>query len=372
MSEPIRILHCVGGMNVGGVETLIMNIYRRIDKRKIQFDFAVEEENTCFYDEEILSMGGRIYSHPKPSKFGIKSYVMALRRTLSENGAFSCVHSHVHFFSGIILRTARKNGVPLRIAHSHTSHSADNNKLLRKLYSSYMRRLIHHNATHLFACSNLAGRSLFGENFNFLILPNVISLEQYNDALYDHTELRKKYGFPEDAMIIGHVGRFDPPKNHKFLINIFRKVLDEVPNAHLLLIGDGPLKNQINEMVNLLKLESRVHFWGIRRDVPKLLNILDLFLFPSLYEGLGTVLIEAQAVGVPCVVSDGITPEVDLGLHLVHFLSLDSKPEVWVTTMLKAQKVSAPSRWENRRLTLKRSGYDVDDAVKFLTNLYSS
>ncbi len=372
MSQPIRVLHIFGRMNRGGAETFIMHVYRHMDRSKIQFDFAVHSDQPGHYDEEIRSLGGRIFVLPRPRLAALPVYKRALARVLRKEGPFAAVHSHVHFYSGIPLAIAASAGVPLRIAHSHTTLDGKGDSLLRRVYFWYMRRLIHRSATHILAPSRLACEALYGSGWEqdprVRVVHNGIALFPF-ESLPDRYALREKMRFYQDAILIGHVGRFDIPKNHRFLVEIFERLVVRFPTARLVLVGDGPLRPEIEKLVRVKGIQDRVFFLGVRADVPEIIGCLDVFLFPSLWEGIPLVLLEAQAAGVHCVVSDVISDEADLGIGLLHPVSLKAGPDIWVAHVLKALQGNRPD-WSLRKEALKRNGYDVQEVAELLARIY--
>lgn len=373
--KKIKVLHVVGGMTSGGLETLIMNIYREIDREKFHFDFAVQTTESCFYDEEIRKMGGRIISHPKPRK-GLKNYKKALEKTLNEYGPYDVVHSHVLFFSGYVLQIAKNAGVPIRIAHSHSTHDSKGNSLIRRIYRNYMTHKIKSNSTKMLGCSIAACKALFGVNpeigTKVEILPNAIPLKSYELIRKNQPIILEEINVTErNGPIIGHIGRFTDSKNHKFILEIFAKFLLKEKTAKLIFVGEGPLRPKIEQIVLDKEIEQNVFFLGARKDVPNVLGTIDLLLFPSLYEGLGMVLIEAQAAGVPCVTSNRVPREADLGLNLVDFLSLDINLETWVSSIECSLKKSIPE-WALRKRILDAKGYSINSLVSRIESIYKS
>ncbi|WP_083652331.1 glycosyltransferase family 1 protein [Bacillus sp. MRMR6] len=355
-----RVLHVFRAMNVGGAETMIMNVYRAMDRQTIQFDFLVDKGESGFYDQEILDLGGRIFQLPSPRMSKILSYRKELLMLL-KNNQFSAIHSHPHSFSGIILEAAEKAKIPVRIAHSHTTSDGRKATLVRQFYQSFMKRLIHKNATHLFSCSLAAGESLFGRDAETIVLANSINLRDY-ERISVHPK--------SDTMVIGHVGRFDSVKNHPFFLEVFSHLRKKYPQASAVLVGDGPEKTNIQAWLANNNLQDSVKLLGIRSDVPTIISQFDLFLFPSIYEGLGNVVIEAQAAGVPCLVSDAVPKEINLAMNLVNFKSLQDSAESWAEEAEKIINKNPRPSWDERKLKLKRFGYDVADNVKYLENVY--
>ncbi|MBN8235141.1 glycosyltransferase family 1 protein [Halobacillus kuroshimensis] len=373
MKKPARILHIVGGMNRGGAETLIMNIYRKIDRSKIQFDFAVSTKEECHFDDEIKALGGRIFYTDNPSISGLNSYKKSLKKILKLHGPFYGVHSHVHHFSGVVLHTAKRMGIPIRLAHSHNTQDGRSSTLKRKVYRWYTRKLIFKYATHLPGCSKAACESLFGNDCwaddRVFVIPNAVDLLPFKNINVDKIELRRKHNLPLKGPLIGHIGRFSEQKNHKFLIEIFDEFLKDNPKASLLLVGNGDLKKDIENLVLDKGIENNIHFLGVRDDVPEILSSLDVLLFPSLYEGLPVVLVEGQAAGVPCVVSDTITKEVDINNGLMNFVNLKSGINSWVREVENSYALEKPS-WKNREEFLRYSGYDLDGVVRKMEEIY--
>jgi len=373
MMQKVRVLHVFGRMNRGGAETLIMNIFRNIDREKFQFDFLVHSEKEGHYDQEIKELGGNIYSVPHPRK-NILQYKKELKKILRENGPYDVFHSHVFSFSGYVLQIAKEEGVPKRIAHSHNTQDGHSSGVLRNIYRNYMRKLILKNATHLLGCSKEACFSLFGPDCfldsRLIILKNAIDLSFFEPSEGIYVDLRSELGLNKNTKLIGNVGSFTEQKNHKKLLEIFKQVSIEVANVHLILVGDGPLKEKIKQLVKEYEIDNNVHFLGIRNDVPQLMRNFDLFLFPSLFEGLGIVLIEAQAAGTMCVVADTVPKEADLKLGLIKYLKLEDDLDIWVRTIKKCMSKKATD-WELIRRRINYNGYNIKDQIKRISELYA-
>jgi len=370
-----KILHFVYQMNLGGAETLIMNIYRHIDRSKVQFDFAVLTNQPSHFDQEIVALGGRILPLPKPSAISFHTYSRALTNMLREYGPFAGVHSHMYDFSGYILRVADREGVPLRVSHSHTTQDGQRDSWLRNAYRWYMRRLICQHATHMFGCSHAACEALFGLNYwrdpRIRVFPNAIDLAPYEVLPSEKCTLRQSLSLPADALLIGHVGRFHPQKNHRFLIEVFATLLQELPTAHLVLVGDGSLRPEIESLIQTKGIKDSVHLLGIRSDVPQIVDTLDMFVFPSLYEGLPIALVEAQAAGVPCVVADTVSNKADIKIGLVHFVNLQARVDLWVQKILDELRTGRPY-WVDRQRALQAAGYDIRHISLWLQEIYAS
>jgi glycosyltransferase involved in cell wall biosynthesis len=362
-------------MDRGGAETMVMNLYRQVDRRRIQFDFAVQAGRAGHYDAEIESLGGRVLRHPVPSGAGLREYVATFLRTLRGFGPYAAVHSHVHLFSGAVLHLSKWVRVPVRIAHSHTTGHEACRSPRRQVYENYMRFLIGRCATHLLGCSRAACESLFGSGCwsdgRVRVVPNAISLAEYSDAADSCRLVHDELGLVPGTPLIGHVGSFTEAKNHPFTVEVFRRLSDLLPEAHFLLVGDGPLRPGIEELIRRAALAGRVHVLGIRSDVPRLMAALDLLLLPSQWEGLPVVLVEAQAAGVPCLVSDTVTREADLQTGLLRFVPLSEGADVWAREYLAQLRCPRPLI-SLRERALRRAGYDVADAVRKLACIYTN
>lgn len=336
--EPIRVAHIIGKWLGGGVEAVVMNYYRHIDRTKIQFDFLCDEDSTNIPYEEIEQLGGRVILIPPYQK--VFKYQKELIRIFKENN-YKIVHSHINTLSVFPLRAAKKAGVKVRIAHSH---STTNKKEWKKnLLKQVLRPFSKVYATDYMCCSELAGRWLFGDKAydsgQVYLLNNAIDLDKFKYDEEKRKKKRKELNIKDDTLVIGHIGRFVAQKNHTFLINIFNEVHKKNPNSLLLLVGQGPLKEEIENKVKELQLNDSVRFLGQRNDVNELYQAFDVFCLPSLYEGLGMVLIEAQVSGVKCIASTEVPKIAKINSNLV-FVDLLSSPNIWAEYFEKFNRIS--------------------------------
>ena len=359
MSEPIRVLQVVTYMGRGGLETMLMNYYRNIDRDKVQFDFLTHRDERWDYDDEIESLGGKIYHLPKLNPFS-KSYLNALDKFFKEHKEYQIVHCHQDCLSGVVLKVAKKNGVKFTIAHSHNANQDKNLKYLIKVFE---KRKIPKYADKLFACGDEAGRWMFNTD-NFEVLHNAIDTDLYTYNKEKADKVKKEFGI-ENKFVVGHVGRFSTQKNHEFLIDVFNEVQKVKEDSVLMLVGDGDLRPEIEQKVRDLQIENKVIFTGVRSDVNDLMQGMDVFLFPSLYEGLGIVLIEAQAAGLRCVISDTI-PKDGVLTDDVTCISLAQSPVVWANEILKYQKYKR----SNNKEIIKKADYDIKNNAKTLEQFY--
>ena len=361
---PIRVLQVVTHMERGGLESMLMNYYKHVDRERVQFDFLVHRQERAAFDDEIESLGGRIYRLPRLVPWS-KSYLSALNRFFEEHPEYKVVHVHQDCLSSVILKVAAQHNVPVRIAHSHNANQDRNLKYPIKLW---YRRSIPQYATNLFACGKDAGDWMFS-GAPYQIINNAIDVAAYSYDPEKRIEMRQKLGL-ENELIVGHVGRFNPQKNHPLLLDIFAALLKKEPNAVLLLAGGGEDMPKIQAKAQALGVAERVRFLGVRSDVADLMQAMDVFVFPSLYEGLPVTMVEAQAAGLPCIISDKVPPECILTEGLVDVLPLSAEPEIWAAKIL--EKKNLPRT--DRRSEIAAHGFDITtEAVKlqeFYINAY--
>lgn len=356
----IRILHVVTHMNRGGLETMIMNYYRNIDREKVQFDFLVHRSYKADYDEEIECLGGRIYRITMLNPFSV-AYRRELDTFFKQHPEYSIIHVHQDCMSSVILKIAKNNHVKVRIAHSHSSSQDKNLKYLIKLF---YRRQIPKYATDLMACGDKAGKWMFS-GAGFHIMNNAIDSKQYVFNPSKRRKIRSYYDIQEQEIVIGHVGRFSPPKNHEFLIQVFKN-FSEKKKSRLLLVGDGNLRREMEQKVEKLGLKENVIFTGVRSDVADVMQAMDVFVFPSLYEGLPVTMVEAQAAGLPCVISSNVPKETVLIPELVESLSLSEPVELWSEKILRMKSIKRVDTSGK----IKDSGFDIEESAKWLEKFY--
>lgn len=355
-----RILHVVPDMRSGGLETLIMNMYRTVDRSKLQFDFLVHYTQTAFYDEEIEQLGGKIYRLSFREDNNFLKYLKELDDFFSHHHEYHIVHGHMASLAAIYLKYARKYGMQTRIIHSHNTNTEKTTKgMLKKVLLQFSDLY----ATDRFACSEDAGKFLF-RNKDFRVINNAIMTDRF---IFDENErkiIREKYNVGE-KFVIGHVGRFCKQKNHMFLINIFSCVKKRYPNAELWLIGEGELKENIQKYVYDMGMDSAVRFFGVQRDVNSFYQGMDIFVLPSLFEGFGIVNIEAQACGLRCILSDQVPKNVNVTDN-VRFLGLNRSDDEWAEVILDNRVY----RRENCRKYIVESGFDIETETLKIQEYY--
>lgn len=364
-SGPIRIAQIVGKYLGGGVEAVVMNYYRNIDRSKIQFDFICDDDSTNIPYEEIEKLGGRVILIPPYQK--VFKYHKELKRVLKEEN-YQIVHSHINTLSVFSLFAAKCAKVPVRIAHSHSTTNVKEKK--KNFLKQVLRPFSKLFATNYMCCSELAGRWLFGDKEydkgNVYLLNNAIDLEKFKYDEKIRKEKRKELDISDDTIVIGHIGRFVEQKNHRFLIDIFNEINKKEKNSILLLAGQGPLVDEIKKKVNSLGLDDDVKFLGQRSDAAELYQAFDIFLLPSLYEGLPVVGVEAQASGNLCYLSNNMTKETKV-LDSTVFMSLLNTAEGWSEEILKSLK---NYRKHDTKEEVSKYGFNITFEAPKLVNYY--
>lgn len=359
--EVPRVLYINGGpMDMGGISSYMMNYYRHFDKTKIQIDFIVHGADGV-YDEEIEKLGGNVY-HIPTKRDNLLGNIMAMN-SIMKSEKYKIVHAHMDGMNGLVLKKAKKFGIPIRISHSHSTEHLTRNKI-KRMFHEYSKKTIGKYATKCMACSCDAGKWLYGEKQSFEIVPNAIDVKKYTFSIEKRRQIREKFHL-EEKFVIGHIGRFDYQKNHQFLLTIFSRVIEERKDAILILIGDGPLRSDVEKQIAELRLEENVLLLGERSDVAELLNAMDAFVLPSKFEGLGIVVIEAQANGLHCICSKQVPGEVNLTDN-VDFVSLNNE-DAWIDLLIESRQ-----RKEDVYQDICKAGYEIEFAAENLQNKYIS
>lgn len=357
----VRVLHVLGGLGTGGTESLIMNWYRSIDRTKIQFDFLVRSSDNN-YTVEILEMGGRIFYTSSFPRHFIKNYIETKR--ILEQKEWDVIHVHGNAAMYILpLKLAKTIGYPCRIMHSHNVQAQTT---IFSLVHLMNRKKIIPYTTYRLACSNAAGKWMFGKN-EFQISKNAVDVSDFKYNKEARTKFRKEYDL-ENKFVLGHVGRFSTQKNHMFLLEIFKSLLKKKPESILMLVGDGELAETIKLQADILGIHEYVIFLGRRNDIGKVMSAMDMFVLPSLYEGLGNVLVEAQLNGLRCIVSEeAYNKEVQL-FPTLSKVSLRKDVDAWVKHILEETEKVA-----NREISdeiLADTGYDMKREIIQLEKIY--
>ena len=364
---PIRVLHILHTMNRGGTENAIMNYYRHIDRKQIQFDFLLTDPNKCAFEDEIISLGGIVHRVPRLTMSNPIPYLKGVDHFFKIHPEYRIVHSHTSSKSVFPLYIAKRHNIPVRICHSHSSKSENGIKgFIRDILKLGLKKV----ATTFFACGEQAAEWLYGKKFldngNVSIIRNVIEGDKFTLNLETRQKYRELLQVEESTLLIGHTARFNAAKNHLFLIDIFKELKSMIADSKLLLIGDGELREQITEKVNSLGLTNDVIFAGVVPNVYNYMQSIDIFMLPSLYEGLGMVLIEAQTSGLKCFTSLGTVPTESSITDLVSYLPLEHGAKYWAEEIYKAKDYNRYDRLDE----IKKAGYDARTSAVDLQNKY--
>lgn len=350
-----RLLCILSGMNAGGAETFLMKIYRQLDRTKYQMDFCINVSEECFYESEILSLGGKIYRIPAKS-VSLKNFKKQLYYLIKSNNYKYVLRITSNTFGFMDLKIAHKAGASICAARS--SNSSDGGNLKSKVAHKIGGALYSKYVNVRFAPSDLAAKYTFGkkayESASITILHNAIDLKEYgyNEEMRRH--IREEFKISDDMTVIGHIGRFMAQKNHRFLLEIFSKYIEKNKKSTLMLVGGGELESVIKERAASLGILDKIIFTGVRSDIPAILSAMDVFVFPSLYEGMPNTVIEAQATGLPCLIADTITGEADI-TGLVEYLPLDDV-KMWVNYIDRLPQVIRATPAQK----FKENCYDIE------------
>lgn len=361
MSEPIRVLQVMASLDRAGAEAVVMGWLRSIDRTKVVFDFVVNEGGPYAFEKEAIELGCRIIPAPKFRGWNAGSYALWWGKILTDHPEWRIVHAHHTLPAVIFLSIAHRLGL-VTIAHSHT---AGRDKSLAGIVRTALRWPLRFIADIHFACSREAALWMFGRRASVRLMPNGIDTERFAFHPDSRLRVRREMGFAEE-LVVGHVGRFSAPKNHERMLKIFANLSKHEPRARLLLVGDGALRGRIEQDVRALGLEEKVTLAGVRADIPALLSAMDVFLFPSHFEGLGVALIEAQASGLRVAASDSV-PSVAKVTDLVSFLPLSAPDTVWVDAIIASAQ---PSARASGAAEVRAAGYDSTDAAREIQTLY--
>lgn len=364
----MRILHVIGAMDRGGAETMIMNLYRSMDRTQVQFDFLVHEQRVCDYDEEIESLGGRVFRClPRFTGANYLRYRRLCQDFFREHEEHPIVHGHIASSSALYLSVAKRFG-RITIAHSHAQNYPLSLPELGFRVVTYPTRFV---ADQFLACSLEAGRDRFGNAVvrgdSFHVVKNAIDVDAYACDALEHVQAKRALGY-EGSVLIGHVGRFDPVKNHPFLIEVFAQIAQRVPSAKLILVGRGSGEAVTRQLVHERGLDGQVVFFGVTDHVPDVLKALDVFVFPSFSEGLSMAAVEAQAAGIPCVLSTGIPELAVVSPSLAQRLSLEEGVAMWANSVLEA--LGATVDRSSGAEAARACGYDVSLTAHWLGEYY--
>ncbi len=378
MSEPIRILHVFGSTDLGGAESRIMDIYRHIDRSRVQFDFLVHTASAGYFDKEIEELGGRIFRVPRFRIYNRFSYVRALKKFFREHGEYAMIHGHMTSTAAIYLPIAKKEGIPVTIAHAR---SAGMDSGLKGIATRWLRRNLRKKTDYMFTCSRIAGISVFGQKAQkegkIIFVPNAIDCQLFSYNEKKRREVREKLGIA-DKYVVGHVGRFHYAKNHEYLLRVFAALCEKKETREkehsfaekdyvLLLLGEGERMTPARQLAKELGIEKKVYFVGNKKNVYDYYQAMDYFVYPSRYEGLPGTVLEAQTSGLRCLMSDSICEEV-IVTELVHTMSIQEEPSKWADYIRKTADYVRKSQADE----VGNAGFDVDIQSKKMMEFYET
>lgn len=363
--EPIRVLHNIVLMDTGGIETLVMNLYRHIDREQLLFDFLVHRPQEGFYEPEIKSYGGKIFRTQPFNPLKTAGFKRECMEVFKNHPEYKVLHAHQEL-NLWPLEYAHKVGIPTRIAHSHNAKTVVN---LKYFFFRYEKLFIKKHCTDMFMCSTPAGEWSFGKKAvadgKVRFIKNGIETDRFKFDEKTRREVREELGVG-DKTVIGHVGRFMQQKNHTFLLEIFSVIHKKNPNTVLALCGEGRLEDEIRQKAKELNIDDSVIFLGVRKDTNRVYQAYDMFLFPSLWEGLPLTGIEAQTAGLPVLMSDVITPETIVTDNVTTF-SLANTAEQWAD---KALDILSSYKRTDCQSQVVKAGFDIQETADWLQNFY--
>lgn len=368
IKAPIRILHVLGNTNLGGAESRIMDLYRHIDRKRVQFDFLVHTDQEGYFDKEIRELGGHIYRVPRFRVYNYFSYVRAMKDFFREHSDFRAVQGHITSTASIYLPIAKKAGIPITIAHAR---SAGVDKGVKGTATRLLRRKLPERTDYMFTCSRLAGVSVFGpkavEAGRTVFMPNAIDCKKFDYDPVMRRKIREELGI-SDYYVIGHVGRFHYAKNHEYLIRVFAALCKRSVGKYvLLLLGEGEKMEEIRHLARELGVEDKVCFAGNRSNVYDYYQAMDYFVYPSRYEGLPGTVLEAQVSGLRCLISDSICEEVAV-TELVHTMGIGQEPERWADYIEKTEDYVRISHFKE----VSEAGFDVEAQAEKMMKFYET
>lgn len=362
--KTVRIAQIMGKWVGGGVEAVVMNYYQNIDRNRVQFDFIFDEDSAYIPYKEVESLGGKVILIPPYQH--VVAYHKVLKNVLEE-GHYQIAHSHVNTLSVFSLWAAKSAGVPIRIAHSHST--TNNHEFVKNSIKRVLRPFSKHFATSYMACSALAAKWMFGDKTyrkgEVYVLNDAIDLSRFEYNEQERTKIRAQLGLGEGTLTVGNVGRFVRQKNQLFLIDTFKAMHAKQPDSVLLIVGQGPLEQELMQKAKESGVGDAIHFLGQRSDVQNLYQAMDVFCLPSLYEGFGMVVVEAQVAGLPCVVSTQLPDVVNISKH-VDFVSLERSPDIWAKHLL----VAAGQKRASYATQAREEGFDITEEAQKLETYY--
>lgn len=363
----VRVLHVLGNTSLGGAESRVMDMFRHMDRGRVQFDFLIHTKEQGFYDDEIEKLGGHIYHVPRFKVVNIIEYKKALNDFFINHKEYQIVQGHMTSTASIYLPIAKKQGVPVTIAHAR---SAGVDPGIKGVITKWLRRNLAQKADFLFTCSELAGEAVFGtqavKQGRTIMIPNAITTENFLFNADRRIKMRTKLSL-QDKFVIGHVGRFHYAKNHEFLLRIFKEIVDSNPNSFLILLGEGPLMEAVKSEARQLNLEDKILFAGNKDNTGDYYQAMDYFIFPSRFEGLPGTAIEAQAAGLHCLVSNTIAKEVMISENIKQ-MPITESPHKWAEAVLEDKEYERTDMLK----CVQNSGFDATLQAEKMMKFYET
>ena len=360
----MRILHMIGSLEMGGSQSMVMALYRAIDKENVQFDFVVDCDKENVFEDEIQQLGGKIFYLPKFNGKNSIQVRSAWKKFFIEHPEYKILHSHVRSYASLYLPVAKSCGVKT-IIHSHNTSNGHGIASLGKMLLQYPLRF---QADYFFGCSKIAGQWLFGKNIvetdRYFMLKNAVDMDRFSFQKVVRDKIRRELAVDEHTLLVGHVGRMHPQKNHHFLLECFSQIVAQRNDVKLMLIGDGELRDEITSQVQKLGLQDHVLMLGVRKNVQDYFSAMDCLVLPSIHEGLPVVIVEAQANGLSCFVSDTVTREVQLS-ECVEYLPINQGAAIWADAVLHAETTH-----KDVSEKIRASGFDIKSSSEWLCDFY--
>ena len=360
----IRILHMIGSLEMGGSQTMMMALYRTVDRNSVQFDFVVDCDTKNVFAEEINRLGGKIFRLPKFNGRNYRQVRLAWNEFFSNHPEYKVLHSHVRSYASLYLPIAKAHGVKT-IIHSHNTSNGRGMAAVGKKVLQYPLRF---QADYFFGCSEKAGQWLFGKKIvksdRYFMLKNAVDIDRFSYRPEIRERIRKELAVDENTLLLGHVGRMNPQKNHRFLLECFQRIAEQRNDVKLILLGDGELRGELARYIQRLGLEDRVLMLGVRQNIEDFFSAMDCLVFPSLHEGLPVVIVEAQANGLQCLVSDTVTREVRIS-ELVRYLPISQGTQPWTEAVLNCRQYHSDVTER-----IRSSGFSVKDSSRWLCDFY--
>ncbi len=363
-----KVLQVFSTLDMGGAESRMMDVYRHLDREKVSFDFLTLCKGDQFYKNEILQSGSPVIEIDRPGKIDIFKHISVMTKIMKE-GRYDAVHAHTLYHCGLVMLAAKRAKIPVRISHARNTDLPKDASKIYQMYLKIGKKLIKRHSTKLLAISRAAGDFLFDKE-EYITVPNTIDMSKYKKLPQEEIlKIKAELGVAENDFVVGNIGRFDDQKNHIFTVKWFAEYQKQYPNTTLVLIGDGNLRPAMEKLAEELGVQSKIVFTGVRKDANRLVSIFDVMFFPSKFEGLGGVVLEAQAASVPVVESSEIPAEADLDIGMVKVCSLDDSFDIWTDAVNYYKDYTVPD-YEVIKQAFNAKGYNIESVTEKYCSFY--